>query len=855
LRLCCDPAGLPFETTSELDPLDEIIGQERAVEAIQFGMAIDRRGFNVFVHGPSGHGKLTAVHHYLGATASARPAPPAWCYRYNFDEPHRPLGLRLAPGRGGQLRADMDRLVDDLLVALPGALEAEVHQARRQRVGDEYQQRAQAGIGAVGEAAACQGLAVVHGDDGLSIAPVADGQPMPQDAFRALPEARQTELRAAMDALDDQLEAAIRAAHGFERAARHAVADLDRELARSEVTSRLADLRQRYADEGDVLAFFDAVIADVPDQLDLFRRPEQRPSADDDEASPPPSDDLSPSLRRRSDDRLRRYAVNVVVDPVPDGGAPVVVETHPTLGNLVGRVDQEQRFGAVVTDFTLVKAGALHRANGGFLVLEAEEVLKQPYSWDALKRALRNDVVRVEAPGGDGGAMSTVSLDPAPIPLSAKVILVGDTGTYLGLHEYDAEFPELFKVPAEFAASIPRSPANRVLYARFVATVAQRESLLPLDRAAVACVIDHGARLSGDAQRLSTDFLDVSDLVRESDFCARRRGATLVERADVASALAARERRCDLLRDVLHDDIARDVLLLSTSGSSVGQVNALTVVGRGDFDFGLPSRVTARVRLGGGEVVDIEREVDLGGPLHSKGVLILSGFLAGRYVPDESLAMSASLTFEQSYHEVEGDSASSAELYALLSALAALPVAQSLAVTGSVNQVGEIQAIGGANEKIEGFFDVCALDGLTGEQGVLIPAANVQHLMLRADVVEAVAAGKFRIIPVRTVDEGIAVLTGVPAGERGDDGQFPADSVNRRVEDRLRDLAAKRREHGRDGDDGRDGAAAPGRIRPRRSKAPANPESTPSPVGPGPDPATTESTLPTTPGDVPPAES
>ena len=499
--------------------------------------------------------------------------------------------------------------------------------------------------------------------------------------------------------------------------------------------------------------------------------------------------------------------MNVLVDAPDAKGAPVVHEVHPTLGNLVGRMEQRPEFGTLVTDFSLIKAGALHRANGGFLVLQADEVLKQPYSWDALKRALRHGEIRIEPQAEDGSPFGTVSLTPEPIPLDCKVVLMGEDDLYFHLAEMDPDIHELWKVPAEFADSMPRTPETTARFAAFVATLARREDLLPLTREAVALLVEYAARRIEDAFRLSTCFMEISDLVREADYWARQRQSAVVTEADVDHTLAARERRADLARELVQEGFERQLVLLDTSGAAVGRVNGLTVVSRGQFQFGVPMRISARVRLGGGELLDIEREVQLGGPLHSKGVLILGGFLSGRYLPDDALAISASLTFEQSYGEIEGDSASTAELCALLSAVAEVPISQALAVTGSVNQDGDIQAVAGVNEKIEGFFDICVRNGLTGDQGVAIPISNVQHLMLRPDVVAAAAAGRFHVYAVGHVDEALALLTGLAAGRRGEGGEYPSGTFNRAVEDRLRMLAEKRREgRGDDGDDRADDA-------------------------------------------------
>jgi lon-related putative ATP-dependent protease len=527
---------------------------------------------------------------------------------------------------------------------------------------------------------------------------------------------------------------------------------------------------------------------DVLDRVEIFQQPK--------EGEQPA---LFGILRRMEPEEspLRRYEVNVLIDRSADKGAPIVYEDNPSHDNLVGRIEHVAKMGTLVTDFTLIKAGALHRANGGYLVLDALKVLTQPFAWEALKRALRSAEIRAESLGQMLSLVSTVSLEPEPIPLDLKVVLVGQRIFYYLLHAYDPEFGGLFKVVADFEDDMARDPEADSLYARVIATMARSDKLRPLDRGAVARAIEYGARVAGDTEKLSMQMHDLADLLRESDHWAATAGRTVTDAEDVERAIRARQERVGRIRQRLQEEISRGTLLIDTAGERAGQVNGLSVATLGGFSFGMPHRITARVRLGGGKVIDIEREAELGGPIHSKGVLILSGYIAGRYAAKTPLSLAASLVFEQSYGGVEGDSASSAELYALLSALAEAPVRQSLAVTGSVNQHGDVQAIGGVNEKIEGFFDVCASRGLTGEQGVLIPASNVKHLMLKHEVVEAVSAGKFHVYPVTNVDEGIEILTGIPAGQRDALGQFPEGSINGRVERRLAEFADRVRSFGR----------------------------------------------------------
>lgn len=551
---------------------------------------------------------------------------------------------------------------------------------------------------------------------------------------------------------------------------------LDSETAMAAVAHSIDETRGNWSDMPDVLAYLDAVRGDVVANLGDFLERGQDES---------PTEASVDKRRQRSEARFRRYQVNVLVSRRDQQGAPVVVVDHPTQPNLVGRVEHEADMGALITDFRLIKAGDLHRANGGFLILEARKVLENPFAWEDLKRALSAGQIRIESPGQSSGLVPTVSLEAEPIPLDIKVALTGEPMLYYLLAEEDPDFNSLFKVAADFDWRMARSAEHERGLARAVAGLTRAENLRPLDAPAVARLVEHASRLAGDNEKLITHMASLADLVREADHWAAEDGAVVIGALHVDRAIDQHMFRQDRVRGNVLEEITRDTILIDTSGEAIGQVNALVVMELGRFVFARPSRLTCRVHLGRGEVIDIEREVDLGGPLHSKGVMILGAFLSARFAQDTPLSLAASLVFEQSYGEVDGDSASSAELYCLLSALADAPIRQNLAVTGSVDQLGQIQAIGGVNEKIEGFFDVCQARGLTGDQGVLIPAANVKHLMLRRDVVEACAAGRFAVHPVATVDQGIEVLTGIPAGRPGPDGLYPPGTINRRVAARL----------------------------------------------------------------------
>jgi lon-related putative ATP-dependent protease len=780
----CDPMQFSFETTADLEDLTGVIGQARAVEAVRFGIGISHEGYNLFALGPEGTGKYAVVRRYLERQAADRPPPSDWCYVNNFVEAYKPRALRLPAGGGSRLRRDMERLVEELRTAIPATFESENYRRRRQDIEEEFRERQDRVLTELQRRAQERGLALIRTPMGLAFAPTRGGEVISPEEFQKLPPPEQERAQADVSALQEELQKSLSQMPQWDRERRAKVKELNQEVGMFAVGHLIEELRRTYLDLPAVLAYLTSVQQDVIDNLDEFLGIPDTPPSAPAEASPP-----RPPVTASF---FRRYRVNVVVDHSGATGAPVIYEDHPAVQNLVGRIEHMAQMGTLVTDFNLIKAGALYRANGGYLILDARKVLLQPFAWEELKRALRSREIRIEVLGQTLSLVSTVSLEPEPIPLNVKVILLGERMLYYTLYQADPDFGELFKVAADFEDQMDRTSDNHLLYARMIGTIARQEGIRPLDRAAVARVIEQSARLAGDADKLSTHVHSVADLLREADYWAGEAQHPVIDATDVQHAIDAQIRRLDRVRERIQEEIQRGTILIDTQGTAVGQVNGLSVLSMGQFAFGRPSRITARVRLGRGEVVDIEREVALGGPIHSKGVLILSAYLGARYASDRPLSLSASLVFEQSYSGVEGDSASSAELYALLSALADLPVKQGLAVTGSVNQRGQVQAIGGVNEKIEGFFDICRAQGLTGEQGVLIPASNVKHLMLRHDVVAAVAAKQFQVYAVETIDQGIELLTGVPAGEPDDTGEFPAGSVNQRVEARLIALAEKR---------------------------------------------------------------
>lgn len=772
----CDTGHFTFTTTAELDDLSEGIGQMRAIDAAHFGIGMRHAGYNVYVMGRPGSGRRFLIRQLLDRRVGGEAKPPDWCYVHNFDQPHKPRAIKLPAGMGTRFHADMQHLVAELQATIPAVFEGEEYRRRLSQIDEEYGERQTQAFGEVGDEAVKQGVTLMRTPNGFSFAPMKKNEVMSPDDYDALPPEEKTRIEQAIAGLQEQLEKVIRQVHQWRRERIERVRTLNEEVVLFAVGHLIDDLRRDYADFPAVCGYLNEVQQNVIESVDEFRHPKEGMSA----------------LAALSSDLpdFSRFRVNLLVARDGTEGAPVVYEDHPTYQNLMGRVEHVSQLGALVTNFMLVKPGALHQANGGYLLLDAFKLLSQPFSWEGLKRALSTREIRIESLGQMYSLVSTVSLEPEPIPLDAKVILIGNRMLYYLLAQYDPEFGELFKVAADFEDDVVRSADNDLLYARLVGTMVRRDTLRPFDRGAVARVIEHSARRAEDAEKVSTHMESLADLVREADYWAAQETREVVTRDDVERAIEAQIKRSDRLRDRSHEAILRGILHIDTDGERVGQVNGLSVFQLGDFSFAQPSRITANTRLGDGELVDIQREVKLGGSIHSKGVLILSSFLASRYAAEQPLSLAASLVFEQTYGQVEGDSASVAELCALLSSLANVPIRQSLAVTGSVDQFGRVQAIGAVNEKIEGYFDICKQRGLTGSQGVLIPASNVAHLMLRRDVVDAAATGRFHIYAVATVDEALELLTGIPVGTPETDG-----SLDQRVAQRLEHLAELRRKY------------------------------------------------------------
>jgi lon-related putative ATP-dependent protease len=775
LRRRSTPEELPFRLSSELADAPAMIGQERAAEAVAFALRMRRKGYNVYALGPAGSGRHQLVEDLLHRSAATESTPPDWCYVNNFADPQKPHCLDLPAGQGAGLAAAMKHLIDELRVALPAAFERDEYRARREVVEQQFKSRSEEAFGGLQQRADAKGIALIRTPMGLAVAPKRDGKVMNPEDFEALSEEERNRIQHDLAEAQTELEGVMQQVPRWEREHRDALRDLNRETTGFAVASLIADLRGGYADLPDVLEYLDAVERDIKENVDDFLPQQQQPTP-----QPGGAPISAAALAQAEDMRFRRYQVNVVVDNSGQQGAPVIYEDNPNYQNLVGRVEYLARFGALSTDFNLILAGALHRANGGYLILDAERLIAGGYGWAALKRALQSGEIRIESIEQALNLASTVTLQPEPIPIDVKVVLVGSPMLYYLLSANDDDFAELFKIAADFDDRVARTGDATLLYARVIATIVRREHLRAFDRDAVARVIERAARLAGDSDRLSTSMRAIVELLQEADQLAADASKEVVGTAEVQGAIDAQTRRGDRIYRRMQEEIGRRTIRIETDGEVIGQINGLSVISLGALAFGNPTRITAQVRMGRGEIVDIEREVQLGGPLHSKGVLILTGFLGGRFGADRPLSLHASLVFEQSYGGVDGDSASAAELFALLSALSEMPIRQCFAVTGSVDQHGIIQAIGGVNEKIEGFFDVCKAAGLTGKQGCIIPASNVKHLMLRADVVAAAEEGKFRVIPMETIDQGFELLTGVPI-----------KTTDRKIAARLDDFAAK----------------------------------------------------------------
>ncbi|MFU8826198.1 MAG: Lon protease family protein [Brevefilum sp.] len=783
----CDPQSLGFDTTAEVEGEITIVGQDRVSDAIDFGMHISHPGYNIFVIGPAGMGKRKTIQGFFEKKAQNDPIPPDFIYVHNFEQSDQPHAIKLPPGRGVEYQHDIDNLISEMQTALSAAFESEEYQNRRQGVIENFKERQAELFNELQEKANQQNLTMIKTPSGIAFAPRNEEGVLSPEEVNKLTDEERGEIQKTIEHLQENLQKILQQVPLWQREARQEIKELNKEMANFAIGGLINELIEKYQPHEKVIEH----IKEIQDQI--IENAEDFLPDDGQEAT-----SLFEALaqqRSRSTSLLDKFKVNVVISNGDQQGAPVIFENNPTYNNLIGRFDHYAHMGTLMTDFRMIKPGALHKANGGYLIIDARKLLSQPYAWEGLKRALQTKLAEIESLSQTLSLISTVSLKPEPIPLSLKVALVGDRMLYYLLVQYDPEFSELFKVEADFETEIEWNEDHQGLYAQLIATIIRREETQPFNKAAVARLIEESARQANDSERLNTRLQDLNELIIESDYWAKKSQRDIVTDEDIQKAINERIHRGDRLKEKMQESILRGINIISTEGAKVGQINGLSVYAIGSFTFGKPTRITAQVSLGKGQVIDIEREVDMGGPIHSKGVLILAGFLKGRFAQQVPLSLSASLVFEQSYGGVDGDSASSAELYALLSAIANVPLRQDLAVTGAINQHGEVQAIGGVNQKIEGFFDICSYRGLTGSQGVLIPTANIKHLMLRYDVLEAVQADHFHIYPISYIDQGIEILMGMKAGEIGEDGTYPEQSINGLVQEQLEIMADRMTQH------------------------------------------------------------
>ena len=786
LRRTCDPDGFDFKCTSEISPLEETIGQDRALRAIEFGVGIRSHGYNIYALGPVGTGKTTFIKAFLEEKAKELPTPDDWCYIYNFSDPYRPRALRLPAGKGSKFRSDMHDLLGHLRAEIPRALESEDFERERNESFQRYQEKQSEEMSELETEAIEAGFALRTAPTGLMLVPAFQGQPLTQEQMAQLKREQKQEIEKKAAEFRQHISTTMRKIRDMEKETRAEVQKLEEDTVTFAVGHFIDDLEEKYAQFPDVMSYLKDVQKDVLENVDDFKRSQSTEKEVEDPFG------IKMPVTRPS---FNKYTVNLIVDNSETKGAPSIVESNPTYLNLIGRIDRQVKFGALTTDFTMIKGGAVHRANGGFLIIEAESLLRSFLSWEALKRVIENGEVKISEAAQELNLFSTISVEPEPIPVSMKIILIGSSYIYYMLHNLDRDFQKQFKVMADFDIQIDRSEENILKYAKFICARCIEEDLLHFRSSAVAKVVEYGSELVGDQNKLSTRFIEIVDIVREASYWASQQGKKHVYAEDVKQAIEEKIYRSNRIEKRTQELIDDGTVIVDTEGAVPGQVNGLAVMQLGDRMFGKPSRITARTFLGTAGVINIEREAKLSGRIHDKGVLILSGYLGGKYAQDKPISLSASICFEQSYEGVEGDSASSTELYALLSSISGIPLKQGIAVTGSVNQRGEIQPIGGASQKIIGFFDVCRARGLTGDQGVMIPQKNVKNLMLREDIVAAVAEGKFHIYPVNTIDQGIEVLTGMEAGELQEDDSYPEGTVNYMVEKRLGELADRLREY------------------------------------------------------------
>lgn len=778
LYKCCDEKVLQFKTTDELPPLEGTIGQARALNAIDFGLSLDSSGFNIFLLGENGTGRMSTIKAILEKQSITRPVSSDWCYVYNFKNPDAPMAISLDPGRAILFQKDMDELISTLRVEIPKVFESKEYEKQKSKIVEKFQKSQKDMFSTLEEDAQEKGFSIRKTVSGLLIVPVRKtGEPLTEEEFERLDTDTRKKIEDIGKMLQEKLDDMVRAVREDEKLLKESLSKLEREAALSAVGHLIEDIKKKYSDNEKIINYLEGAKEDILEHLDDFKTTEeQTPSL--------------PFLKMpKTEPTFTRYTVNVLVNNREVKGAPCVFESNPTYYNLFGRIEHKFQYGIAVTDFSMIKAGSLHRANGGYIVIDALDLLRNIFAYDALKRAIRNREIKIEDVWEQYRLISTTTLRPEALPLDIKVILIGSPYIYYLLYNLDEEYRELFKVKADFDNRMIRNDENIHKYALFVAAMCKEEKLPPFDRSGVTKVVEYGSRLSEHQDRLSSRFSDIANLVRESVYWSKKAGNRVVKAEHVEKAINEKIYRSNRIEERLQEMMTEGVLIVETSGRKTGQINGLAVLDLGDYSFGKPSRITARTYTGKAGVVNIERETKMSGKIHEKAILILSNYLGSKYAVKKPISLSASITFEQLYEMVEGDSATCAELYALMSSISEVPLKQNIAVTGSMDQNGIVQPIGGVNEKIEGFFELCRLRGLDGSHGVIIPGRNIKNLMLKKEVVDAVRNGKFSIYPIDVVEEGLEILTGMSAGELRDDGTYPEETVNCLVAKRLTEIS------------------------------------------------------------------
>ena len=801
LTVSCDPDSLGFETTDEVGPLEKTVGQDRALGALEFGLNIDAPGYNIFVAGYPGTGRTTTLTNFLNNVAPSRPVPDDWCYVYNFRDPMKPIAVSLPPGMGRELAQDIEGLIADCRRDIPRAFESDEYRQRGEEAVREIQRQLEAITREIESEAQRAGFHVQPSQTGIVTTPLRDGQPLGREQYQELPEEEKEVLRKESDKLQEFINQKLMMLRRLEREATRRRSEVDQDTVLSVVAPVLGELKEKYQDIPRVLDYLQEMRQDLADHVGDFLAQESQVQTQQ-------TSEAALARQFAEEERFSRYQVNVLVDNSEARGAPVVFEYSPTYYNMFGRLDYRPRFGTVATDLTMIRPGAIHRANGGYLTVQAKDLLANPGVWETLKRTLRSGEARIENIGEQYSPIPTSTLTPEPIPLNVKILMVGTPHIFQMLQTVEEDFRRFFKVKADFDISMVRTTESIRFYAAFICNRCRDGEIRPFHKTAVAKMVQYSSRLVEHQGKLTTRFIDIADLITEANHWAAQDGKSPVVTGEhISKAIDERIFRSNLPEERIHELINDGTIKIDTMGEVIGQVNGMSVLNMGDHTFGRPLRITTRTSLGRGQIAHIDQQTQMTGRIHNKGFLILTGYLMGKFGQDRALSFRSTIGFEQTYDEVEGDSASSAELYALLSSLSGLPINQGIAVTGSVNQRGHVQAIGGATFKIEGFFDVCKAQGLTGSQGVMIPKDNIKNLVLNDEVTQAARDGKFAIYAVSTVEEGIEVLTGVPSGEPDTEGEYPEGTVYYQIAKRLEYLASKAKEISARSDS-RDGAFA-----------------------------------------------